>query len=809
MTTRNDRRIDRQFPANISGFWDTPGMDHSRGEPQSSVQHDDAAAFGARFRAARLAAHMSQEDLAAASGVSIRAISDLELGVTRQPRASSLALLADALGFTPAERERFVVAARARLLAPAQPPLAPLAPPAAEAPILGRDEELAAIEQALASGARLVTLVGIGGIGKTRIAREIAERRAASGACPVAWTALADLVDPEGVLPAAAQSFGLDRSAGTAAGIAAALAGRSALLALDNLEHLIDAATAIADLLRAAPGLAILATSREALRIAGEHTFAIDPLRLPGHADSPGEVAANPAISLSLRGLHRPAAPAGLDDAARVVRLLDGLPLAIELAAAQTATMPPSTIANVLERSGLAALTAGRRDGPARFQTMEAALAWSTDLLPMPAVQLLYLLGAFRGGFTIEAIAGVAAALGAPDLVDWLPMLTNVHLVQRQPGAEERFTMLEPVRMFALARLRQAGALAAARQAHASWFTRWARAQAGIVDGPDPLPALDALDADLANLRLALETASQSGDPENALITAVSLSRYWEQRGHIEDGRVVIAAAIAAAGPHAAPSDALMNAIFQAGYVAELQRRFDEGDAARARLGALAAASGSTEFEARAVLLDALRALGSPERAHEAGPMLQHVRDIARPDPKSVAYWAATMLLGSDLHERDDPAAALPLLEEAIDLIAAGGSALDLPIPLARLGFALLELGRTEEANARFLEAATMTGRLGMGNAAIFPLLGLGRAAALGGDAASLARAMVIFGFTDSQIERSGEIGSEYVYSPFWDAAVADSRASAEAVLSPARVQDLTDEGRVLPLSAVLAIARG
>lgn len=776
----------------------------------------DVSAIGRRFRGARIAANMSQEDLAAASGISVRTISDLELGNTNLPRASSLAHLAEVLGIQPEELQELAGGGRLRRLSRSRATLATAIPPGQESSILGREQEIAAVARAFARGARLVTLVGIGGIGKTRIAREIAEHGEPAAEL-VAWTSLADVTDPAAVLPAVAQAFGLAPSAGSPEAIAAALGGRTALLVLDNLEHLMESTTAVGALLRACSHLTILATSREALRIAGEQTVGIDHLPLPddggdgdgGGGDPHPDMAANPAVALYLRGVSAIGGTTAVADAVRIVRLLDGLPLAIELAAAQTSTMSSASIADILQRSGLGALRAGRRDSPTRFQTMDAALSWSTDLLPLPAVQLLCLLGAFRGGFTVEAVAGVAEQLGAPEIVEWLPTLTTVHLVRQQPGAERRLTMLEPVRMFALARLREAGGLDAARLAHARWFTRWAQGQAEILGGPDPLPALDALDADLANVRLALETAAAAGDTLAALRVSANLMRYWEQRGHLEVGRVAITAAIAAAGPAPDPDEPLMSAIFQQGYIAELQQRHADGDAARTRLAALAEASGSAEFAARAVLLDALRALGAPDRAHQAAPLLRQVRAIAESGPSSIAYWAATMLLGGDLHERDDPAAALPLLEEAVALIAESGCALDLPIPLARLGFALLELGRIDEATARFLEAATITGTLGMDNAAIFPLLGIGRAAAIGGDAASLARAMIIFGFTDAQIERSGETGSEYVYTPFWDGVVADSRAAAEDALGFDRVQDLTDEGRILPLSAVLDIARG
>ncbi|MGI9253520.1 MAG: ATP-binding protein, partial [Thermomicrobiales bacterium] len=717
--------------------------------------------------------------------------------------------LANALGIPPEELQELTGGRRSRRLSKSPATLATAVPPGEATSILGREQEIAAVERAFARGARLVTLVGIGGIGKTRIAREIAERGEPAAEL-VAWTSLAAITDPAAVLPAVAQAFGLAPSADSPGAIAAAIGGRSALLVLDNLEHLMESASDVGALLRACQHLTIVATSREALRIAGEQTVSIDHLPLPDDAGDPHpDMTANPAVALYLRGVSAGGGSAAVADAVRIVRMLDGLPLAIELAAAQTSTMSSAAIADILQRSGLGALRAGRRDGPARFQTMDAALSWSTDLLPMPAVQLLCLLGAFRGGFTVEAVAGVAGLLGAPDLMEWLPTLSTVHLVRQQPGAGRRLTMLEPVRMFALARLREVGGLDAARLAHARWFTRWAQAQAEILGGPDPLPALDALDADLANVRIALETAAAAGDALATLRAAVDLMPFWEQRGHMNAGRVALSAAIDAAGADPDPSVELMSAMFHTGYIAELQRRHEDRERARARLAALADASGSAEFAARAVLLDALHALVDPDGADRAIALLYEVRRRAEPGAGRFAYREATLLLGNHLHERNDPEGALPLLEESAALFADGDCALDKPIALSRLGFALIALGRIDDAIPWLVDAATITRQLDLSTTAIFPLLGLGHAAALRREPASLARAMVIFGFTDVQTERSGETGSEYVYTPFWDGVVADSRAAAEDALGFDRVQALTDEGRILSLSAVLDIARG
>ncbi|MFM9107859.1 MAG: ATP-binding protein [Chloroflexota bacterium] len=777
--------------------------------------------FGAILRRARRDAGMTQEALAKASGVAVRTISDLERGISSAPQGESGAWLADALGLAGPERASFLDVIREQRRLPGPRPLAVVPPPLLPGSTLGREAEIAAIEAVAAGEHRLVSLVGVGGIGKTRIATEIARRRAARPtrpSVPAAWTPLAALTDPAEVLPAAARALGLaDLPAGRPPSqFAAALAGRPVLLVLDNMEHLLDAALAVADLIAAVPSIAVLVTSREALRITGERVIPVGPLAVPapGVTEASGDLAGNPAVALFLRGHAEAAAgapvtePGLLDAAARIVRMVDGMPLAIELAAAQSGAMAPAGIADLLERSALAVLGAGRRDGPARFRTMEAALAWSADLLPEPAMRLLRLLGAFRGGFTTAAVAGVAAAYGDPGLVSALPALANNYLVRPNPADPGRHVMLEPVRMFAASLLEARGEADAARRAHADWFLAWASRYALDLAGAEPLPALDALEADLPNLQAALQSAMRLGMAVPALESIASLRRFWEYRSHFTLAMGLIDEALAIAGPDAVPLPTLLEAAFCRSYFAALS-----GDVAGARRTAgalhdLAARHGDADYDARAYVLDAIRALYMKEHPEEALPLARRALAVAAAAPGGYGEWAARLTLGGLLQEAGEAAEALPLLEAAVRAAAERGCALDQVVPLSRLGFTLLDLGRLDDAERRLGTAAAIAHDFKGLGLLIFAVLGLSRAAALRRDEAGLTRAMILAGAFRSLLERIG-LGNEiYQFSPFWDAANTEQRAWADAALGPGQAEDLIALGRAMEPGDMLTLIR-
>ncbi len=757
-------------------------------------------AFGEHLRRHRLAARMTQEELAEASGISVRSISDLERGARTTPQAAPAGQLADALGLSGAARDAWFAVIRSQRLprgraAVAIAALAAAPLPIFAAPILGREREIAGVEDLLGSE-RIVTLIGPGGVGKTRLAAAVAAQAQDARPGAVVWVALDGLSSPAAVLPALARACGAgEGGAHPISRIAEALAGRAMLAVLDNAEHVLEAAADLPALLKAAPGLTLLVTSREELRIAGERVLPIEPLPLPQKTASIGRIAANPAVALYLRAVGNPADASSQDvialqEAAAVARLLDGLPLALELAGAQAAHLPRQTIAGLLEAAGLAALARGRRDGPGRFRTMEAAIAWSLALLPPDAERLLRMLGVFQGGFTTEAVANIAASLGAPGLIRLLPALINAQLIQHQhDGPGGRFRLLEPIRMFALALLRASGGLQAARDAHATWFLGWARRQLPVLDGPAPLPALDAIERDLPNLHAAMAHAYASGDALAALPVITGLHRFYDSRGYRSEHRIMLETAIAATA--GAENPAVLEALFWAAYHANILGDEPAASAGIARLRAFAAESGDPEWTARADLLQWGRDAGSAAARDNGEALLRHGLSALGERRTGFIAGALSLLLGVELQERGDAAAALPLLENARDSAAAAGRALDLPVPLARLGLALLDLGRDDEALPCFTQALDISRTLGLPGVAFFPLLGLAMAGARSGDPVRQETAAAALAAAEEIVRGQG-----LAWGPYWETTVAHLEETLSGLLGPDRLAALRDASR-------------
>ncbi|MFM9105861.1 MAG: ATP-binding protein [Chloroflexota bacterium] len=500
--------------------------------------------FGELLRRWRVRAGLSQEDLAERSGVSLSTVSGLERGRRRAPQPGSAKLLADALGLSGEERATFFATIESDRVAPGRQPRAVFSLPAAGAPILGRDRELAEIARLFDGGARLVTLLGPGGVGKTRLALQVAWAESRRMAI---WTGCELLASSAEVMPAAMRAAEAPERPGMTPveQLARAVQGRPALLVLDNLEHLIDVAGEIASLLEAAPDLRVLTTSREALALKREAVRAVPPLPVPA-GETGAALRSSPGVALFGRSTPEGSLPdADLAAAARVVTLLDGLPLAIELAAARRRALSVEAIAGLLEQVGLPALGQWR-EGVARFRTFEAAVRWSTDLLPPDARRLMRTLAAFRGGFTAGQAADLAARLGAPGLAAELPALLDASIVRERAsggpdgalGTEPRYSMLEPVRLAAQADLEAAGETRAARDAHLGQMTDLAaRASAGQL-GPDAAAALAEFARERANLIAALEHACATGQAGPAIRLANALGFWWDQIGGLREANL-------------------------------------------------------------------------------------------------------------------------------------------------------------------------------------------------------------------------------------------------------------------------------
>ena len=432
----------------------------------------------------------------------------------------------------------------------AAPPVGPATTrhnlPAPRSSFVGRDEELRELEKLIATGA-VVTVAGPGGSGKSRLALEVARRLVADYPGGVWLVELASVAEPELVPQAVAAAVGVREEPGRALteSMAAAL-DHGALLVLDNCEHLVDASAALADaLVRAAPALTVLATSREPLRVDGEVLWRIPTLAAPETDSTPGEeLLTYDAVRLFVdRAVSQGNYEWGPDNAptvARICRRLDGLPLAIELAAARTGALTPGVIADRLDNR-FAVLTGGFRTALARHQTLRATVDWSYELL-RPAERVLFRrLSIFAGGCSVSAAEAVCAGdgLGAAEVLNLLTALVDRSLViVTEQGGESRFGMHETLRAYAAERLAAAGEERALQARHVLWTLRLAESERAAL-APQLVTkraALDRVERDHDNIRQALRWCLGT-DPDAALRLVASIGPFWSMRGHLGEGR--------------------------------------------------------------------------------------------------------------------------------------------------------------------------------------------------------------------------------------------------------------------------------
>ena len=531
--------------------------------------------FGALLREHRVAADLTQEALAQRSGVSPRTIQHLEASDVRPTRAT-LESLVRALELAPAALSLFEAAGTRRprggvfgdggaVRTPASNLLAP------RTALIGREREVAALGDLVGQGeARLVTLTGVGGVGKTRVALHVAYAlRGRRGAFPggVWLVELAPLADPARLPHAVAAALGVREAPGAplVAALVAALRPQALLLVLDNCEHQLDACAALAQhLLDACPALRILATSREPLQIAGEQQLPIAPLAAPPleAGASPDGLAGYPAVELFVARAKAVAPDFRLtaENTAAVGQVcarLGGIPLALELAAARVRVLAPHQLAARLD-DALGLLAGGIRAVPTRQQTLRATLDWSHGLLTAPEEILFRRLAVLAGGCDLgaaEAIAsdpaedepappaGSGQVLRRPEVLDLLARLVDKSLVVAQPGRDgaagarvARYGLLEPLRQYAWERLGAAGEAAPLGRRHAAHYLALAEQAEPGWYGPAQAAWLDRLEQEHDNLRAALRYWFDRGDAAHALRLGAALWWFWFNRGHWAEG---------------------------------------------------------------------------------------------------------------------------------------------------------------------------------------------------------------------------------------------------------------------------------
>ena len=412
--------------------------------------------------------------------------------------------------------------------------------------LIGRDRELRSVDHLLRGNrARLVTLTGPGGVGKTRLAIEVASRLRDEFSDGVTFVDLASLSDANLVLPTIARVLGLRQSGSVRDAIRAVMAPRHLLLVLDNFEHLLDAAVDVAWLLESGARLAVLATSRAALRIRGECEYQVAPLEMPDPGTLPHfrTVGDSPAAQLFVRRAEEafPGFSLNQNNAGTIAAIcwrLEGLPLALELAAAQTRFLGP---ANVLSRLDQVLQAGGARDLPSRQRTMRATLDWDHDLLSEEERLTFRQLGVFAGGFTLEAAETVVSGeplseKGIFVLIGQLVEKSLVMATDEWSSGTSRYRMLEPVRQYSLERLNESGEADAVNSRHARFFAELVGKGGRGLRGVEQLKWLDLLSQEHDNLRAALTHLLDKGDTDEAAEIGWNLWLFWSLRGYAAEG---------------------------------------------------------------------------------------------------------------------------------------------------------------------------------------------------------------------------------------------------------------------------------
>jgi len=463
-------------------------------------------------------------------------------------------------------------------------------------PFIGREQELSTIQQLLLQeDVRLATLTGPGGTGKTRLGVQVAAELTDSFADGVFFVNLAPMNDTALVVPTIAETLGMRVGAGQSPleRLREVLRQKQILLLLDNFEQVVSAAGQVVDLLAACPRLKVLVTSREVLHVQAEHEFAVPPLPLPDLKDLPdlATLSHYAAVALFIQRAQavKPDFQLTNANARAIVEIcarLDGLPLAIELAAARMKLLPPQALLARLGQS-LQVLAGAARDVPARQQTLRNTIAWSYRLLDAQEQRLFRRLSVFAGGCTLEAAEAICAVPGdsneATQVLDIVASLIDKSLLQQttQEGEEPRFAMLETIREYGLEALAVGGEMEAIRQAHAEYYLRLSEKAEPELGGAQQAVWLERLEQEHDNLRVALRWSLERGEEghgsEIALRLAGALWRFWEVRGHWSEGRTFLEQALAVSKGIAVPVQ--VKSLKAAAHLAFVQSDIDRAEA--------------------------------------------------------------------------------------------------------------------------------------------------------------------------------------------------------------------------------------
>jgi predicted ATPase/DNA-binding SARP family transcriptional activator len=717
-------------------------------------------------------------------------------------------MLVDELGIEPGPRLRALETAILRqepeLAAPAvasgargDAPRGETSLPAPPTRLIGRERELGEIVALFREdGARLVTLTGPGGTGKTRLALASAEQLAPTLPDGARFIDLSTTPDPTLLLPTIVGQLDVPDGAPPFDSLAEYLRGQSILLVLDKLERLVEAATALSDLLRATPGLLILVTSRVRLNLRAEHEYPVPPLALPEAGARFDAIASSEAVQLLVeraRAVNRTLALTESSAAAfaRICRRLDGLPLALELAASRLRSLTPDALAAGLDRA-LDVLVEGPRDLPDRQRTLRAMLEWSHVQLGADEQRLFAQLGAFAGPFHADDVRAVCG----PDSREPLASLVEANLVRRQDA--EAFTMFETIREYAVERLEHDGAADLVRDRHSRHFLALAeRAHQAILAAEESAAAFRSLERAHDNLREALTWTEQAGQVELEVRLACALRQFWIVRGHLAEGRAFFERAVAATedGDPRLRAQALMHGgpfLYRQGQLAQARAWWeealalltDQGDVAGAsrcagELGAVAFSEG--DFDRAALLFaraaEGFESLGDRMRLGIVRANQAEVAALQGELPQATAYADEAVAIARDLGDADSLALGLHTLARLVS-----------------------RAGQTERARSLFAECLSQARELGYREV----LANCVQAAAelmllAGGSPESAARLQAV---ARHALEQMGALLQGLEAQSFDRVA-----GTLAARLAPEQLQEISDQAAGVPLDAVLDAA--
>ena len=613
-------------------------------------------------------------------------------------------------------------------------------------PFIGREREIADISSLLQQPpARLVTLTGSGGVGKTRLALRVASSLLNDFKDGAFLVSLASLTDPTLVPSAIAQTLGVKEQGGTSLTdtLRDQLQARDLLLVLDNFEHLLDAAATVAELLDTCRALHILVTSRIPLHLVREHEYPVLPLSVPDPTQTlpPAALFRYEAVALFVERAQavKPDFAITSDNASALAEIcarLDGLPLAIELAAARIKLFPPQTLLQRLE-SRLQLLTGGARDLPIRQQTLRGEIDWSYSLLSEAEQTLFARLSVFAGGCSLEAAEAICNPDGVPDVLEGLASLVDQSLLRQVGDDEPRFSMLETIREYAAEQLEASGERETMRRHHASFFLTLAERAEREVDGPRQASWLEQLEVEHDNLRSALQWALDRGKAETALRLATALDTFWMVRTHWSEGRRWLEEALEVGilGPPALRARALRVAAGLAVQQTEYRAAHQWSEESLKLAERLEDSS-----ERAAALLSLGQVAGLEGDYIREQALYQESLTLYRELDNKERTCEALFRCGATAWQRGDYPRAEVCLQESLALAGELGDTHRLGNCLTNLGEVALAQGELERAQTLLEDALALQRQIRDRNCSALSLSGLGAVALERGDSGSARR---------------------------------------------------------------------